>query len=282
MVKASPASASPLVRPVPGVSTEPDLPAEQGADVLLRAERVSVTYRSRSGSVAALAPTSFSVARGEFICIVGPSGCGKTTLLNCIAGLLKFNGSLSLGGVPIQGPGRDRSMVFQAASLLPWRTVRQNVTYGLEQLGVGREERNATAARLIEMVGLGGRADAYPGQLSGGMQQRVNLARALAVNPEILLLDEPFAALDAMTRELMQAEFLQIWRETNMTAVFVTHGIDEACYLADRVFVMSRHPGRLKEILPVDLERPRSLDIKRSPEFNELVARVWRSIYEEM
>lgn len=173
-------------------------------------------------------------------------------------------------------------MVFQAASLLPWRTVLQNVTYGLELLGVGRGEREATATGLIEMVGLAGRADAYPQQLSGGMQQRVNLARALAVSPQMLLLDEPFASLDAMTRELMQEEFLQIWRETNMTAVFVTHGIDEACYLADRVFVMSRHPGRLKEIVPVELERPRGLDVKRSPEFNELVARVWHSIQEEM
>ena len=225
---------------------------------------------------------TMDIGEGEFVAIVGPSGCGKTTFLNAVDGLLPItSGTLTLNGRQIDRPGHDRGMVFQQPSLLPWRTVMGNVMYGVELLGLPKEEARATAKRFVELVGLEGFAESYPLELSGGMQQRVNLARALAVDPVVLLLDEPFAALDAQTRETMQHELLRIWNQTRKTAVFITHDIVEAVYLADRVIVFTARPGRVKEILKVDIPRPRDLRVKRDPRFVEIETRIWESIREE-
>ncbi len=225
---------------------------------------------------------SLEIADGEFVAIVGPSGCGKTTFLNAIDGLLPITGgSLMLDGRPISGPGNDRAMVFQQPSLLPWRTVMGNVAYGLELQGVAKPEARERAKRYVELVGLRGFEESYPLELSGGMQQRVNLARALAVDPEVLLLDEPFAALDAQTRETMQHELLRVWNETRKTAVFITHDIVEAVYLADRVLVFSGRPGRVKETIDIDIPRPRDLRIKLEPRFVAIQTRIWESIRQE-
>jgi NitT/TauT family transport system ATP-binding protein len=229
---------------------------------------VGVTYRRRGGGeTVALEKTSLTIAPGEFICIVGPSGCGKTTLLHCLDGLqTPTSGRILIDGREITAPGRDRAMVFQSASLMPWRTVVRNVTYGLELHGVSLREAIPRAQAMIELVGLTGFEDRHPGELSGGMQQRVNLARALVIDPEVILLDEPFAALDAQTRELMQTELLRVWDETKKTAVFITHQISEAVYLADRVIVMSARPGHVKAIVPVPIARPRPASARHDPQ----------------
>lgn len=225
---------------------------------------------------------TLDIDEGEFVAIVGPSGCGKTTFLNAVDGLLPLtSGSLSLDGRPIDRPGHDRALVFQQPSLLPWRTVVGNVLYGLELLGTSRVEARQRAQRFVDLVGLSGFEESFPLELSGGMQQRCNLARALAVDPEVLLLDEPFAALDAQTRETMQHELLRIWNETRKTAIFITHDIVEAVYLADRVIVFTARPGRVKEVLRVDIPRPRDLRVKWEPRFVEIQARIWESIREE-
>ena len=225
---------------------------------------------------------TLDIADGEFVAIVGPSGCGKTTFLNAVDGLLPLTtGSLTLDGRQIDRPGHDRAMVFQQPSLLPWRTVTANVMYGIELIQIPKEEARSRAKRFVDLVGLEGFAESYPLELSGGMQQRVNLARALAVDPEVLLLDEPFAALDAQTRETMQQELLRIWNQTRKTAVFITHDIVEAVYLADRVIVFTARPGRVKEIVNVDIPRPRDLRVKREPTFVEIERRIWESIREE-
>src|SRR5438128_971037 len=253
--------------------------------VKLEARRVAIHYRrQRSGlNLIAVDGVDLRVDEGEFLSIVGPSGCGKTTFLNAVDGLIPIaSGSLLLDGNEISSPGPDRAMVFQQPSLLPWRTVTRNVVYGLEmQHRAGRESRE-TAARLIDLVGLGGFAESWPSELSGGMQQRVNLARALATDPELLLLDEPFASLDAQTRETMQQELTRIWGETRKTAIFITHDIKEAVYLADRVLVFTRRPGRVKTCVEVDLPRPRELNIKRDPRFLEYEDQIWNSIEEEV
>lgn len=249
--------------------------------IKLQVRNIGLSYylpRTRT-SLVALGDVSFDVQSGEFVSVVGPSGCGKTTLLNVVDGLIKATqGTIVLDGRVVTDPGTDRSMVFQEAALLPWRTVLKNVTYGLECQRVPKREAEATAHKLIELVGLKGFADAYPHELSGGMQQRVNLARALAVDPSVLLMDEPFAALDAQTREFMQAELLRIWNRTRKTVLFVTHQIDEAVYLSDRVVVLSQRPSKVREIITVDIPRPRNLSVKRSPEFLAYVDRVWSLI----
>jgi NitT/TauT family transport system ATP-binding protein len=233
--------------------------------------------------VLALSDVSLSVADGEFMAIVGPSGCGKTTLLNIVAGLLPYEtGSVSIDGRRVAGPGVDRAVVFQQASLLPWRTVTGNVRYGMEMQG--RFDRAAMAQRsdyFIKLVGLSGFERHYPSELSGGMQQRVNLARATAADPLVLLMDEPFAALDAQTRELMQAELLKIWAADHKTVVFITHQINEAVYLADRVAVLSPRPGRVKAVVAIPFERPRPLSLKREPRFLEMEDAIWRLVEEE-
>jgi len=222
--------------------------------------------------VLALSEVSLSVADGEFLAIVGPSGCGKTTLLNIVAGLLPYElGTVSIDGTRISGAGVDRSVVFQHPSLLPWRTIAGNVRYGMElQKRFDRVAMRERTGHFIELVGLAGFERHYPSELSGGMQQRVNLARALASDPSVLLMDEPFAALDAQTREVMQAELLKIWTAAQKTVLFITHQIDEAVYLADRVAVMSARPGRVKGIFTIPFERPRALTVKRDPRFLEI------------
>jgi NitT/TauT family transport system ATP-binding protein len=257
-----------------------------GNAVGLQARDLTIHYwvdRSNSAFLA-VDRINLDVRDGEFVAIVGPSGCGKTTFLNAVDGLLPTSGgSLTLNGHPIRGPGRDRAMVFQQPSLLPWRTVWSNVIYGLEmQRTVPRHEAQDRVQRCIELVGLAGFERHYPAELSGGMQQRVNLARALAMDPEMLLLDEPFGGLDAQMRELMQAELMKIWTRAAKTALFITHDIDEAIYLADRVIVFTARPARVKESVPIELPRPRPLQVKREPQFQEYVDRVWASIQDEV
>ncbi len=251
----------------------------------LRASEVRISYWQHRAEepFVAVDGVSLEVIEGEFVSIVGPSGCGKTTFLNAVDGLIPISGgSLELDGRPVRGPGRDRAMVFQQPSLLPWRSVLRNITYGLELEGRrSRAEIKEAGLRYLSLVGLDGFANVYPGQLSGGMQQRVNLARALATDPEMLLLDEPFASLDAQTREFMQLELLRIWRQSRKTALFITHDIKEAIYLADRVVVFTARPGRVKEVVPVPLPRPRELRVKRDPRFIEIEDRVWNCIEQE-
>jgi NitT/TauT family transport system ATP-binding protein len=231
----------------------------------------------------AFSDVSLSMADGEFVAIVGPSGCGKTTLLNVVAGLLPYDeGTLTIGGEAVEGPGTNRAMVFQSASLLPWRTVLGNVRYGMEmQRRFDGARMDARAHEMIRLVGLSGFEERYPSELSGGMQQRVNLARALATDPDVLLMDEPFAALDAQTREFMQAELLKIWSKSRKTVLFITHQIDEAAFLADRVLVMGTRPGRIKQEFCIPFERPRALSLKRDPSFLSVCDGIWRLIEEE-
>jgi NitT/TauT family transport system ATP-binding protein len=226
---------------------------------------------------------SFELFEGELVSIVGPSGCGKSTFLNAVDGLIGVTeGQILVEGRTVDRPGPDRAVVFQHDCLFPWRTVVQNVMYGLELQGrLAKQEMNARAGALIELVGLHGFADHYPHELSGGMRQRVNIARALVMEPQLLLLDEPFAALDAQTREFMQVELLKILARTRTTALFVTHQINEAVFLADRVVVFSARPARIKDIIAVDLPAPRTLDLKHQPPFVALEQRVWRLIEEE-
>ena len=237
----------------------------------------------RFGTLEALRSIDVAIGAGEFIAIVGPSGCGKTTLLRIVAGLERASGgAVRLDGRVVTEPRPDRGFVFQTDNLLPWRTVLANAMIGLEIAGRSGPSVRQRILDLLRLVGLGGFEGYYPRQLSGGMRQRVNLARALAVDPEILLMDEPFSALDAQTREIMQTELLRIWDEGRKTVLFVTHQIDEAVYLADRVLVLARRPGRIQEILPIGLARPRPLSIKRTPEFVAYVDRIWRLIEEDV
>jgi NitT/TauT family transport system ATP-binding protein len=231
------------------------------------------------GELEALRQIDVAVEPGEFISVVGPSGCGKTTFLRMVAGLEPAtSGTILIDGQPLRGPGNNRGFVFQNDSLLPWRTVLANALIGPEVAGkVGDRERQRTLD-LLKLVGLGGFENYYPRQLSGGMRQRVNLARALAIDPDVLLMDEPFASLDAQTREIMQTELLRIWEQGRKTVLFVTHQIDEAVFLSDRVLVFARRPGRLQESIEIKLPRPRALALKRTPEFIAYVDRIWTMI----
>ena len=217
------------------------------------------TYDAGGRSVSALRDVTFGLAESSFVCVVGRSGCGKTTLLNILAGFLKPTaGEVRIAGRAVAGQGRDRGIVFQDfAQLFPWRTARRNVEFGLEMKGASRDERAETAQRFLRLVGLETFADSYPHELSGGMQQRVAIARALAYNPSVLLMDEPFAALDALTRDEMQRLLVDVWRETRKTVVYVTHNVAEAVYLADRVVVLTPHPGTVKAEVEITLPRPR-------------------------
>jgi NitT/TauT family transport system ATP-binding protein len=234
-------------------------------------------------SLEVLSEISVDVPRGQFVSIVGPSGCGKTTFLRIIGGLEAATAGVAiLDGRPITGPGTDRGFVFQQDNLLPWRNVEANVNFGLEINGQLDSQHTSRTRQLLQLVGLDGFAQYYPRQLSGGMRQRVNLARALAVDPELLLMDEPFSALDAQTREIMQTELLRIWQEGKKTVLFVTHQIDEAVYVSDRVIVFGRRPGRIREIVDINLSRPRSLSIKRTSEFAAYVDQIWQLIEEDV
>jgi NitT/TauT family transport system ATP-binding protein len=225
----------------------------------IEVRNVSLAYDTPAGRVVGVEGASFDIAQSEFLCLVGPSGCGKTTLLNIIAGFLTPTaGEIRIAGKPVTGHGTDRGIVFQDfAQLFPWRTALGNVTFGLEMKGVGKAEREAIARQQLKLVKLEKFVQSYPHHLSGGMQQRVAIARALAYNPSVLLMDEPFAALDALTRDDMQRLLAEVWRETKKTVVYVTHNVAEAVYLADRVVVMSPHPGTVKAEVPIRLTRPR-------------------------
>ncbi|MHB1171233.1 MAG: ABC transporter ATP-binding protein [Lacisediminihabitans sp.] len=244
---------------------------------------VSKRYETSRGSVISLDNVDLDVGQGEFITLVGASGCGKTTMLNLMAGLLEpTTGHVLVNNAEVQGPGPDRGVIFQQYALFPWLTALQNVAFGLQLQGMGRHERLDVAQRYLELVGLGDFARALPKELSGGMKQRCAIARAYAVNPSILLMDEPFGALDALTRVQMQDDLLHTWEQERRTAVFITHDVDEAVYLASRVVVMSPRPGRISEIIDVPLPYPRTEEARLSPEFAELRARVWRGVHHHM
>jgi NitT/TauT family transport system ATP-binding protein len=247
----------------------------------VRIRDVSVVFKDRGPGLLALDRVSLDVEPGEFLCLVGPSGCGKSTLLRVCASLIpQTSGEVSIGA---DRPGAPlTAMVFQEHALLPWRTVRDNVVFGLENRGVPREAREARTREMLALVGLTRFAAAYPHQLSGGMKQRVGIARALANDPEVLLMDEPLAALDAQTRTLMQEELLRIWAELEKTVMYVTHSIEEALLLGDRIALLTARPGRIKRVFPVDLGRPRGLEIRASPEFGALLDKVWAELREEV
>jgi len=245
-------------------------------------EGVSHIYRpARGREVLALEDVSLEIGVREFVALLGPSGCGKSTLLYLIGGFLPVEkGAISIEGAPVAGPGPDRGIVFQHFALFPWRTVRANVRYGLEKLGLPRDEQERRAQGYIEMVGLRGFEESYPSQLSGGMKQRAALARTLAVDPKMLLMDEPFGALDAQTRSLMQGELYAIWERRPTTVLFVTHDVQEAVRLAQRVVVMSARPGRIKASVNVELDRA-DPHLYRSPAFAEKVDEIWNLVRDE-
>jgi NitT/TauT family transport system ATP-binding protein len=248
--------------------------------VELEAKDIRMAYARRDGStVLAIESLSVAIEKGEFVSIVGPSGCGKTTFLKIVNGLIApTSGTILLQGRPISSSSRDRAMVFQDSSLFPWYSVARNVAYGLECQGVSSKEAQKRVQPYLDMVGLAGFEKHYPYELSGGMQQRANLARALVVDPQVLLMDEPFAALDAQTREMMQAELLDIWSQTKKTVLFITHQINEAIYLSDRVIVMSARPGRIMADMRIDIPRPRTLAVKRADKFREYEDKIWEMI----
>jgi ABC-type nitrate/sulfonate/bicarbonate transport system ATPase subunit len=246
----------------------------------VQTEHVSKVYVTRQGPMIAVDDVSLDMRDNHFVCLLGPSGCGKSTLLNMIAGfVMPTSGRVLVDGRPVRGPGRDRGVVFQEYVLFPWRTALQNAEFGPLVRRVPPPERQRVAGRYLAMVGLGEHAQKYPRELSGGMKQRVAIARALANDPSVLLMDEPFGALDAQTREVMQEELLKIWLEERKTIVFVTHSISESLYLADDIVVMTARPGRIKEVLRVDLPRPRE---RGSPEFTAIARTVERLVKEEV
>ncbi|MFI6182579.1 MULTISPECIES: ABC transporter ATP-binding protein [unclassified Nonomuraea] len=240
------------------------------------------TVRDAEEPFTALSGIDLDVREGEFLTLVGPSGCGKSTLLDLVAGLTApTTGEIVVNGAPVTGPGLDRGIVFQQYALFPWRTALANVAFGLEAKGVPRAERTERARRHLELVGLSGFEDRYPHELSGGMRQRVAIARSLAFDPDVLLMDEPFAALDAQTRESLQEELLRIWQHTRKTVIFITHGIDEAVYLGQRVAVMTSRPGRIKEIIEVEFDS-REGDLRAHPRFGEYRHHVWGLLRDEV
>ncbi|KQZ95829.1 hypothetical protein ASD64_18680 [Mesorhizobium sp. Root157] len=246
----------------------------------LIADNVSLCYGPKNSGVTAIESISLDVEEGEFVTIVGPSGCGKSSFLSLVAGFVPVSGGqLTLDGNPIGGPGSDRGVVFQEHALFPWRSVRENIAFGPRVNNVPRSETNQRVDELLELIGLTRFQNSWPKELSGGMKQRVAIARALANRPKMLLMDEPFAALDAQTRRFLQDELLRIWQSTKTTILFITHGIDESVLLADRVVVMTARPGRIKTIIPIPLARPRD---ENTPEFVEVRKRVSDALLSEL
>lgn len=250
--------------------------------VKVKIENVVKKYSTRKGEMIALNGVSLDIKENEFICVVGPSGCGKSTLLNIIAGLHEpTSGRVMVDGKPVEGPGPERGVVFQQYALFPWLTVLKNVEFGLKLKGVTGEQATAEAMKYLKMVQLEQFANSYPKELSGGMKQRVAIARAYAVNPEVLLMDEPFGALDAQTRTQLQSELLETWQTEKKTCFFITHDVDEAIILAQKVIIMSARPGRIKEIVDINIPYPRTQETKMSPEFLELKNYIWSQVYQE-
>ena len=256
--------------------------AGQEGNIKVSIQGIEKKYNTRKGEVVALNGVNFDIKENEFICVIGPSGCGKSTLLNIIAGLLEPTaGQILVDGKPIQGTGTDRGVVFQQYALFPWLTVKKNVEFGLKLKGLSKDECDSIAMKYLKMVELEKFADSYPKELSGGMKQRVAIARAYAMNPEVLLMDEPFGALDAQTRTQLQTELLKAWQEENKTCFFVTHDIEEAIVLATRVVIMSARPGRIKEVVDIDIPYPRDQETKMSERFIELKNHIWGQVYQE-
>jgi len=266
------------------------MPEAVEADNALSFQNLGMVYEARSGSVVALEDFSFDVKGNEFITIVGPSGCGKSTLLQVTSGLQQpTSGNALLNGQAISGPSPDKAMVFQSFSLFPWKPVRQNIEFGLRITGVSKAERDELIQYYIDVTGLKGFEDHYPRQLSGGMQQRVAIARALVMRPRVLLMDEPFAALDAMNRTLMQEELVRIWSEHKPTVLFITHSVEEAVYMADKVLIMTRRPGKLKTVIDIGNEiggthwRTQPIDdVLIEPKFQAIRHRVWEDVRAEI
>lgn len=249
-------------------------------EVILEVKNLGKVYKTAKGEVTALKDINFKTHRREFVCVIGPSGCGKSTLARILAGLdAHSSGEVLLDGKPVAGPGRDRGMVFQGYTLFPWLTVKKNVMFGLEMNGMEASEAGREAGLWLDLVGLEKFANAYPHELSGGMKQRVAIARALVNQPRILLMDEPFGALDAQTRAKMQSHLLEIWRNIDITIVFITHDLDEAIFLADRILVLKAHPGEVQELIEVPVPRPRRTDQLTSPEFLATKARLEKLIH---
>ncbi|MBM2618185.1 ABC transporter ATP-binding protein [Actinoplanes sp. LDG1-06] len=249
---------------------------------MITIQNVRKTFPIKGGEFVALGGVDLDIADNEFVTVVGPSGCGKTTVMNILAGLeTPTSGQALVREKEITGPGPDRGVIFQQYALFPWLTVRKNVEFGLRTAGVGRDERRERAQHFIDLVGLHDFADALPRTLSGGMKQRCAIARAYAVNPSILLMDEPFGAVDALTRVRLQEQLLQTWSQEKRTVVFITHDVDEAVFLANRVVVMAARPGRIVEIVDVDLPYPRTEELRLSPAFTALRNRVWSAVYHQ-
>lgn len=251
-------------------------------DVIVKIDHVEKIYQGRSGEVVALNGVDMEIRENEFVCVVGPSGCGKSTLLNIIAGLERpTSGRVCVKGKEVVNPGSERGVIFQQYALFPWLTVKKNVKFGLKLRGVKEPELSEIADKYIRLVGLEEFGDSYPKELSGGMKQRVAIARAYAVNPEIRLMDEPFGALDAQTRTQLQTELLETWEKEKKTCFFITHDVEEAIILAQRVVIMSARPGRVKEIVPVNIPYPRTQETKMTKEFLDLKVHVWGQVYRE-
>ena len=250
--------------------------------VRVKIDNVVKKYTLRNGEMIALNGVNLDIHENEFICVVGPSGCGKSTLLNIIAGLLTpTEGKVYCDGKEVTGTGTERGVVFQQYALFPWLTVRKNVMFALEMRGIRGKAAAEKAMEYLEMVDLAKFADSYPKELSGGMKQRVAIARAYAAEPEVLLMDEPFGALDAQTRTQLQTELLETWEKHNKTCFFITHDVDEAILLAQRVVIMSARPGRIKEIVDIDIPYPRNQETKMTPEFIALKNHIWSQVYQE-
>ncbi|MEG0852923.1 MAG: ABC transporter ATP-binding protein [Angelakisella sp.] len=250
--------------------------------VKVKIDNVVKKYNGRNGEMVALNGVSLDIKENEFVCVVGPSGCGKSTLLNIIAGLSEAtDGHVYVDGKEVNGPGPERGVVFQQYALFPWLTVEKNVEFGLHLKGMDKEKAAAEAKKYLEMVDLTQFAKSYPKELSGGMKQRVAIARAYAVNPQVLLMDEPFGALDAQTRTQLQSELLKTWEKEQKTAFFITHDVEEAIVLAQRVVIMSARPGRIKEIVDINIPYPRTQETKMTPEFLELKNYIWSQVYQE-
>ncbi len=261
---------------------------ESGSAIKIRARDVRMDFaisdeRGRKQQIAALQDFNLDIREGEFFTLLGPSGCGKSTFLNVLAGLArKTGGSISIDGQPASGINREQGVVFQGYALFPWRTVLENIEVGLEIRKIPKRERRETAEQFLHLVGLSGFGQRYPHELSGGMRQRVAIARSLAYSPSLLLMDEPFAALDAQTREILQSELLRIWEQHKTTIVFITHSLDEAIYLSDRIAVMTHRPGRIKSVLDIALPRPRPAEIRHAPAFVQLREQAWDVLRDEV